>query len=106
VAAQPDVEPRVTRGVTFDAHLDPVARAHRQDSGPQLAAVHDGLAVDGDGDIANLDADIVTASTPTAIGIDLSYKTHGTGRPLILLHGGLVSGETFGRFSLRSRATR
>ena len=29
-------------------------------------------------------------------GIRLYYETHGTGRPLILLHGGLGSGETFG----------
>ena len=30
-------------------------------------------------------------------GIKLYYETHGTGRPLILLHGGLGSGEMFGR---------
>ena len=29
-------------------------------------------------------------------GLNLYYETHGTGRPLILLHGGLMSGETFG----------
>ena len=29
-------------------------------------------------------------------GIKLYYETHGTGRPLILLHGGLGSGEMFG----------
>ena len=29
-------------------------------------------------------------------GINLYYETHGTGRPLVLLHGGLMSGETFG----------
>jgi pimeloyl-ACP methyl ester carboxylesterase len=29
-------------------------------------------------------------------GINLYYETHGNGRPLILLHGGLMSGETFG----------
>ena len=29
-------------------------------------------------------------------GINLYYATHGAGRPLILLHGGLMSGETFG----------
>lgn len=29
-------------------------------------------------------------------GIDLYYETHGTGRPLILLHGGLGSGAMFG----------
>ena len=29
-------------------------------------------------------------------GIQLYYETHGSGRPLILLHGGLMSGETFG----------
>jgi pimeloyl-ACP methyl ester carboxylesterase len=29
-------------------------------------------------------------------GINLYYETHGTGRPLILLHGGLGSGEAFG----------
>src|SRR5437588_12289258 len=29
-------------------------------------------------------------------GIRLYYETHGVGRPLILLHGGLGSGEMFG----------
>src|SRR5258706_1401193 len=29
-------------------------------------------------------------------GINLYYETHGIGRPLILLHGGLGSGEMFG----------
>jgi pimeloyl-ACP methyl ester carboxylesterase len=29
-------------------------------------------------------------------GIRIYYETHGTGRPLILLHGGLGSGEMFG----------
>ena len=29
-------------------------------------------------------------------GLNLYYETHGTGRPLILLHGGLGSGDTFG----------
>jgi pimeloyl-ACP methyl ester carboxylesterase len=29
-------------------------------------------------------------------GLNLYYETHGSGRPLILLHGGLMSGETFG----------
>src|SRR6266536_1471443 len=29
-------------------------------------------------------------------GMNLYYETHGTGRPLILLHGGLGSGEMFG----------
>jgi pimeloyl-ACP methyl ester carboxylesterase len=29
-------------------------------------------------------------------GIDLYYEIHGAGRPLVLLHGGLMSGETFG----------
>ena len=29
-------------------------------------------------------------------GIELYYETHGAGRPLILLHGGLGSGEMFG----------
>jgi len=28
-------------------------------------------------------------------GIELYYETHGSGRPLILLHGGLMSGEMF-----------
>jgi pimeloyl-ACP methyl ester carboxylesterase len=29
-------------------------------------------------------------------GINLYYETHGTGQPMILLHGGLGSGEMFG----------
>jgi pimeloyl-ACP methyl ester carboxylesterase len=29
-------------------------------------------------------------------GLNLYYETHGTGQPLILLHGGLGSGEMFG----------
>ena len=29
-------------------------------------------------------------------GLNLYYETHGSGRPLILVHGGLMSGETFG----------
>src|SRR5437867_10512598 len=29
-------------------------------------------------------------------GINLYYETHGSGRPVILLHGGLGSGEMFG----------
>src|SRR3979411_1509382 len=29
-------------------------------------------------------------------GLKLYYETHGEGRPLILLHGGLASGEMFG----------
>jgi pimeloyl-ACP methyl ester carboxylesterase len=43
-----------------------------------------------------------TAETPQAgqyaevNGINLYFETHGTGRPLILLHGGLGSGEMFG----------
>jgi pimeloyl-ACP methyl ester carboxylesterase len=29
-------------------------------------------------------------------GVNLYYETHGIGRPLVLLHGGLASGEMFG----------
>jgi pimeloyl-ACP methyl ester carboxylesterase len=29
-------------------------------------------------------------------GVNLYFETHGTGRPLILIHGGLASGEMFG----------
>jgi pimeloyl-ACP methyl ester carboxylesterase len=29
-------------------------------------------------------------------GLHLYYETHGSGRPIILLHGGLMSGDTFG----------
>jgi pimeloyl-ACP methyl ester carboxylesterase len=37
-------------------------------------------------------------------GIKLYYEIHGTGRPLILLHGGLGAIEMFG--SLRSSTSR
>ena len=41
-------------------------------------------------------------------GINLYYEIHGTGRPLVLLHGGLGSGEMSGRPCRRwpPRATR
>src|SRR5215218_6073565 len=38
-------------------------------------------------------------------GINLYFETHGAGRPLILLHGGLGSGEMFGPV-LRTLAER
>src|SRR4029450_2041467 len=38
-------------------------------------------------------------------GINLYYETHGAGRPMILLHGGLMSGEMFGPV-LPARAER
>ena len=38
-------------------------------------------------------------------GINLYYETHGTGRPLILLHGGLGSGEMFGPVLPAARAS-
>ena len=46
-------------------------------------------------------ADLTTQTTGTGQyadvnGIKLYYETHGTGYPLILLHGGLGSGEMFG----------
>jgi pimeloyl-ACP methyl ester carboxylesterase len=44
----------------------------------------DSTAVQGTGEYADVN------------GINLYYETHGTGRPLILLHGGLMSGEMFG----------
>jgi pimeloyl-ACP methyl ester carboxylesterase len=43
-----------------------------------------------------------TATTPhgayaSVNGLQLYYETHGTGRPLVLLHGGLLTTElTFG----------
>ena len=41
-------------------------------------------------------------------GINLYYEAHGTGRPMILLHGGLGSGEMFGPIlpTLARAATR
>ena len=37
-----------------------------------------------------------TGSYADVNGINLYFETHGSGRPLILLHGGLGSGEMFG----------
>jgi pimeloyl-ACP methyl ester carboxylesterase len=37
-----------------------------------------------------------TGSYAEVNGIRLYYEIHGAGRPLVLLHGGLMSGETFG----------
>ena len=36
-----------------------------------------------------------TGERATVNGIELYYEIHGTGRPLVLLHGGLVSGESY-----------
>ncbi|WP_308819225.1 alpha/beta fold hydrolase [Pseudonocardia alni] len=41
------------------------------------------------------DTDTTTARYVDVNGISLWVETHGTGRPLILLHGGLMSGESF-----------
>src|SRR5256886_16975720 len=38
----------------------------------------------------------VTGTYADVNGIKLYYEIHGTGRPLVLLHGGLASGATFG----------
>jgi pimeloyl-ACP methyl ester carboxylesterase len=49
----------------------------------------------------------VTSSDPTAEAsgsgqyaevndVNFYFETHGAGRPLVLLHGGLASGEMFG----------
>jgi pimeloyl-ACP methyl ester carboxylesterase len=40
-------------------------------------------------------SDTTTGQYAEVNGINLYYETHGTGRPLILLHGGLGSGEMF-----------
>jgi pimeloyl-ACP methyl ester carboxylesterase len=37
-----------------------------------------------------------TGAYASVNGINLYYETHGSGRPLVLLHGGLGSGEMFG----------
>src|ERR671936_99926 len=47
----------------------------------------------------SIDSQITTKGTgqyADVNGLKLYYETHGAGRPLILLHGGLMSGETFG----------
>ena len=36
-------------------------------------------------------------------GLHLYYESHGAGRPLILLHGGLASGEMFAEYVELSR---
>ncbi|MGN9909165.1 alpha/beta fold hydrolase [Phytohabitans sp. LJ34] len=41
-------------------------------------------------------SDTTTGRYADVNGISLYYETHGTGRPLILLHGGLGTGEMFG----------
>lgn len=41
-------------------------------------------------------ADATTGRYAEVNGINLYFETHGTGSPLILLHGGLGSGEMFG----------
>ncbi|MDQ7909504.1 alpha/beta hydrolase [Phytohabitans sp. ZYX-F-186] len=41
-------------------------------------------------------SDTTTGRYADVNGISLYYETHGTGRPLVLLHGGLGSGEMFG----------
>jgi pimeloyl-ACP methyl ester carboxylesterase len=38
----------------------------------------------------------VTGQYADVNGLHLYYEIHGNGRPLVLLHGGLASGETFG----------
>jgi pimeloyl-ACP methyl ester carboxylesterase len=38
---------------------------------------------------------VTTGKYADVNGVHLYYETHGTGRPLILLHGGLTSGEMF-----------
>ena len=40
-------------------------------------------------------SDTTTGRYADVNGINLYYETHGTGRPMILLHGGLGSGEMF-----------
>src|SRR6266545_4774590 len=51
---------------------------------PGRTAVNSTTHANGTGDYAEVN------------GINLYYESHGTGRPLILLHGGLGSGEMFG----------
>src|SRR4051812_11415719 len=48
------------------------------------------------GNTINRDSQGATMSYADVNGLNLYYDTHGTGRPLILLHGGLMSGEAFG----------
>jgi pimeloyl-ACP methyl ester carboxylesterase len=38
-------------------------------------------------------------------GLNLYFETHGAGRPMILLHGGLGSGEMFGPNATRSSSS-
>jgi len=40
--------------------------------------------------------DQATGKYAAVNGLNLYYETHGSGRPLILLHGGLMRGELFG----------
>jgi pimeloyl-ACP methyl ester carboxylesterase len=54
-----------------------------------------------DGSDAAMTADWTTQTTGVGAyadvnGINLYYETHGSGRPMILLHGGLGTGEMFG----------
>ncbi|HEY8437043.1 MAG TPA: alpha/beta hydrolase [Candidatus Limnocylindrales bacterium] len=45
---------------------------------------------------ASTDTTTASGAYADVNGIRLYYEIHGAGRPLILLHGGLMSGETFG----------
>jgi pimeloyl-ACP methyl ester carboxylesterase len=64
-----------------------------------LSGIHEPPAITEDAIVTTTDRTTETKGTGTYAevnGVNLYYETHGSGRPMILLHGGLGSGEMFG----------
>ena len=76
---EPDTDRRAEVGWSF-----PEIAPTTTKQGAAMTTTERGSDVGGTGEYADVN------------GISLYYETHGSGRPLILLHGGLGSGEMFG----------